>query len=78
MVGNDNDGEIQMSNIYEIWYSCLLFGVAASMVIWHRLRTKNIKIINLKRSTIRAAMPNNDNRVIFWYLSLNPQCFEPY
>ncbi len=49
--------EVQMSN--KIRYSCLLFGVAASMVLWHRYTAKNIKTINVKRQTIRAAMPYN-------------------
>jgi hypothetical protein len=64
----DEQGVWLLMVINEIWYSCLLFGVAASMVLWHRLRVKNIETINpknLKRSTIRAAMPNNDNRGIF-------------
>lgn len=54
-----------MSNKYEIRHSYLLFGIAAGMVLWHRLRSKNIKTINVKRPTIQAAMPNNDNRGIY-------------
>lgn len=49
--------EVQMSN--KIRHSCLLFGVVASMVLWHRLTAENIKTINVKRQTIRAAMPYN-------------------
>jgi len=48
-----------MSNTYEIKHSYLLFGIAASMVLWHRLMAKKIKTINVKRPTIRAAMPYN-------------------
>ncbi len=54
-----------MTNKYEIRHSYLLFGIATSMVLRHRYMAKNIKTINVKRPTIRAAMPNNDQRGIF-------------
>jgi hypothetical protein len=38
-----------MSNTYEIKHSYLLFGIAASMVLWHRLMAKKDK--NHKRKT---------------------------
>ena len=58
-----------MSNKYEIRHSCLLFSVAASMVLRHRYTAKN-RTINNKRITIRAAMPNNDKRGDFWICHL--------
>ena len=56
--------QFQMPNEYEIRHSCLFFGLAASMVLWHRLRAKNIKTINIKQSTIRALWNNTKGLII--------------
>jgi len=65
MAKEDIKGEVQMSNKNMARHGCLLFGVAASMVLWHRLTAKNIKTINVERLTIRAAMPYNGKHGTF-------------
>lgn|GEM_PF-5196186 len=43
-------------------YRCSLYDIATRLVLRHRLKAKNIKTINVKRPTIRAATPYNDKR----------------